>query len=78
MVDTEQILLEEDDLENITDKQIDELEEITKEYIQLLQEFSDDVDDILERINSTEVYEEMGVELHMDLDYQYYYSERNE
>jgi hypothetical protein len=78
MIDAEEILLEEDELENITGEQIDELERKIEDVEELLQGFSDDADDILEEINSTEIYEEMGVELHMNLDYQFYYSERDE
>lgn len=72
------LLLDEEDIENISKEEMDELEEIIDEFLEIVDDFDSDVDDILQRINDSPVYEELGVELHVDLQYQYYFEERDD
>lgn len=67
----EELLISEDSLEEIDEKELEELENIVEEYIQICNDFEEDVDDILERVNNSEVYEKLGVELHISIEYVY-------
>lgn len=71
-------LLDEETLEDISKEEMDQLEEIIDEYMEIVDNFDEDVDDILQRINDTGVYEKLGVNLHVDLEYQYYFEERDD
>ena len=67
----EDLLIKQEDLDNITEEELDELESVVDEYIELCSEFESDIDDILERVNSSDVYEKLGKELHISIEYIY-------
>jgi len=71
-------LLTEDDLDNITEEELDELETIVDEYIEICTEFEADINDILERVNGSSVYDKLGKELHIDVEYVYSFGDREE
>jgi hypothetical protein len=67
-----------EDLEEVTQKQLDMLEEYVNQYNTLLEEFDDDLDAILHEINQSEVYKELGVELHVDHEFIYSVEDRED
>jgi predicted RecB family endonuclease len=73
----EGILLSAEDLDGITQEEIDELKPIIEDYTEAIEQFEEDLDDVLSRINESTVYEKLGVELHIDVEYLYSVAERN-
>jgi len=67
----EDLLIKQEDLDNITEEELDELESVVDEYIELCSDFESDIDDILERVNNSDVYEKLGKELHISIEYIY-------
>lgn len=74
----EGFLLSQEDLENINEEELDELEETAEKYMDLISNFNEDLDDILKEINDSSVYEKLGVELHIDVNYQYSIGDRDD
>lgn len=74
----EGFLLSQEDLEDINEEELDELEGTVEDYMELISEFNEDLDEILMEINNSPVYEKLGVELHIDIEYQYSIGERDD
>lgn len=64
-------VLSQEDLEEngITQEELDELEETVEEYTETVREFESDIDRLLTEINTSPVYEKLGVELVLDIEY---------
>lgn len=79
MTDKEEpVLLDPEDLEDITSEEYKELEELVEEYSETLRRHDKELEDILSRINNTTVYEKLDIEIHVSHDYTYFQGERDE
>ena len=73
---TENFLLEADDLDNISEEEMNELKELVDEYTEMLQDHDDELNDILDKINNTAVYKELGIQIGVSSEYMYSIGER--
>lgn len=71
----QQLAIEPESIDNVTEEDMQEIEDIVDEYTELIEDFNEDLDDIMRRINESNVYQEMGVELHVSVEYLYSYDE---
>ena len=67
----EQLILTAEDIEDISDDEMEELERLVEEYVEELQRHNDQVDSILKEINNTDAYKRLGIEIHVTTDYLY-------
>lgn len=74
----EGFVLTQEELDNISQEDIDELEEIAEDYVDVVSEFEKELDEVMERINNSTIYEKMGIELHISVEYLYSYDETDE
>lgn len=73
----EDILISADEIENVSGDQMAELEELVEEYQFILEEHEDKLNHILGRINNSDVYKELDVQISVDTEY-YYSIEKQE
>ena len=72
----EDILIGAEEIENVSEEDMEKLESLVEEYQSVLQRHGKELDDILERINNSNVYRELGVEITVDREYYYSVDER--
>lgn len=71
-------LLDEEDLENISEEELDEVERIAERYIEIVNDFQKDIDEVMESLNESAVYKELGVKMEIDIEYVYSIGQRDE
>lgn len=74
----EDILIEAEDIENVSEEQMDDLKELVEEYQFIIEEHDDKLTHILGRINNSDVYKELGVEISVDVEYYYSIEDREQ
>jgi len=74
----EHILIGAEEIENVSEEDMENLEGLVEDYQSVLQRHGKELDDILERINDSDVYKELGVEISVDKEYYYSVEEREE
>ena len=67
----ENFLISAEDIDNISEEEMGELEESVQKYQDELERHSKTLEDILSEINNSDVYEKLGVEIHVTTDYYY-------
>lgn len=67
----ENFLISAEDIDNISEEEMGELEELVQKYQDELGRHSENLEDILSEINGSDVYEKLGVEIHVTTDYYY-------
>lgn len=67
-----------DDLDGITQEELDDLEETADEFLELIEEYEQQVDQKMEEINDSSVYEKLGKELHVSVEYLYSFDDRED
>lgn len=72
----ENTYFEAEDMDNVTEQDIEELEEMIEEYQSILKEHDEKVNDILTQINNSKVYQELGMEISVDTEYYYTTNEK--
>ena len=72
----EDILIGAEEIENVSEEDMEKLERLVEEYQSVLQRHGEELDDILERINNSDVYKELGVQISVDKEYYYSVDER--
>jgi len=72
----EDILIGAEEIENVSEEDMENLESLVEEYQSVLQRHGEELDDILERINDSDVYKELGVQISVDKEYYYSVDER--
>ena len=72
----EDILIGAEEIENVSEEEMETLEKLVEEYQSVLQRHGKELDDILERINNSDVYKELGVEITVDREYYYSVNEK--
>ena len=72
----EDILIGAEEIDNVSEEDMEKLESLVEEYQSVLQRHGKELDDILERINNSNVYRELGVEITVDREYYYSVDER--
>lgn len=65
------ILVEEEELEDLTEEEYDEINEYAKDLENIFEEFNDDLDKKLNEINNSALYEKLGIELNVEVIYDY-------
>lgn len=70
------ILIGAEEIENVSEEDMEKLERLVEEYQSVLQRHGKELDDILERINNSDVYKELGVQISVDKEYYYSVDER--
>jgi predicted RecB family endonuclease len=73
-----EFFLESDDIDNVSEEDMERLEELVEEYQFILQEHEDKLTHILGKINNTKVYKELGIEIGVSTEYLYSIEEREE
>lgn len=68
--------MEEEQIEELPDEYVEEVEEIVNEYQEVCDGFEEDINDILERLNESDLYKELGIELNISFEYLYSMEER--
>lgn len=74
----EDILIGAEEIENVSEEDMEELEELVEQYQFILEEHDDKLTHILGRINNSDVYKELGVQITVDTEYYYSIEEREE
>lgn len=74
----EDILIGAEEIENVSEEDMENLESLVEDYQSVLQRHGKELDDILERINDSKVYKELGVQISVDKEYYYSVEEREE
>ena len=74
----EDILIGADEIENVSEQDMEKLVELVEKYQFILEEHDDKLDHILGRINNSDVYKELGIEVRVDTEYYYSVGERQE
>ena len=72
----EDILIGAEEIENISQEDMERLESLVEEYQSVLEEHDDKLTHILGRINNSDVYKELGVQISVDTEYYYSVEER--
>lgn len=67
----ENFLISAEDIDNVSEEEMGELEESVQKYQDELERHSENLEDILSEINDSDVYEKLGVEIHVTTDYYY-------
>ncbi len=67
----ENFLISAEDIDNVSEEEMGELEELVQKYQDELERHSENLEDILSEINDSDVYEKLGVEIHVTTDYYY-------
>ena len=67
----ENFLISAEDIDNVSEEEMGELEELVQKYQDELGRHSKTLEDILSEINDSDVYEKLGVEIHVTTDYYY-------
>jgi cobalamin biosynthesis Mg chelatase CobN len=70
------LVIDPEDLENVSEEEYERLEELVDEYMEMLERHDDERSEILEKINNSEVYEELGIQVHVSTEYMYSAGER--
>ncbi len=74
----EDILIGAEEIENVSEEDMEKLESLVEDYQSVLQRHGKELDDILERINNSDVYKELGVQISVNKEYYYSVEEREE
>jgi len=75
MIDNEQFAWDSEDFVDLNESDIEELEELAEEMGNVSDEYEEKIDSILRRINESDAYEKMGLELRMSIEFMYSFEE---
>jgi hypothetical protein len=59
------------EMDGYSDEEIAELKGLVDEYQDRIDEFNNDIDKLLEDINDTEIYNDLGLELNVSIEFAY-------
>jgi peptidoglycan hydrolase CwlO-like protein len=59
------------EVESFSDEEIAELKGLVNEYQERIEEFNNDIDELLEEINDTKIYNELEMELNVSIEFVY-------
>jgi uncharacterized coiled-coil protein SlyX len=59
------------EMDSYSDEEIAELKDLVDEYQGRIDEFNNDVDELLEKINNTAIYNDLGMELSVSIEFVY-------
>lgn len=72
--------LSEEELEALGFEQedIDEVTDLSEEVVQLIESFEEDIDTKLSELNSSDLYEQLGIEVNIELQHSFSVEERDD
>lgn len=74
----ENFLISAEDIDNVSEEEMNDLEESVQKYQDELKRHSENLEDILSEINNSDVYDKLGVEIHVTTDYYYSFETEND
>lgn len=74
----EELLLSADEIEDVSEEEMEELEQIVDEYTEELKRHGETINDMLEEINDSDVYKTLGIQIHVSTEYMYSVGEREQ
>lgn len=74
----EELFIEAEEIENVSEKDMEELKESVEKYTEELVRHEENINNILDEINNSKVYKELGIEIALSTEYMYSIDSKDE